>query len=63
MPIQYNKLNRSYTLPRAKKETDVFDSKISCILCNQKLNINTMEHNCNVRQCDNSKTIVVKGPK
>ena len=56
MPIQYKK-------HAPKKETGVFNSKISCILCNEKLNTNTMQHNCNVRQYDDTKTIVIRGPK
>ncbi len=63
MPVQYNKIYRSFTLPRSKTEANVFNPKLSCILCNEKLNSNVTEHNCNVRQEDNAKTIVIKGPK
>lgn len=63
MPIQYKKLVRPTTLPRTPKENDIFAPKMSCILCNQKLNTTTTEHNCNVRQQDNSKSIIVNGLK
>jgi hypothetical protein len=63
MPIQYKKFVRPFTMPRSSKESDVFSPKMSCILCNQKLNANTTEHNCNVRQQDNSKSIVVNAFK
>ena len=63
MPIQSKKFVRPSTPHRTSKESDIFSSKMSCILCNQKLNTNTTEHNCNVRQQDNSKNIIVNAFK
>lgn len=38
--------------------------KLSCILCNEKLNPNTCEHKCNVREADLAdKTIILKRPR